>query len=87
MLLAKVILIDGWSRKLQTILQNYIEKQVVQYKRFELQDYTYLSFLSLSKKPKAKPRRLRSIGGALRKILADNKSVNQVFYFPVKPHP
>ena len=62
------ILIDSWNTEIKNRLRIYIEKNVDTNSiyDFPLQDFTYLA-----KDKTTKPRRLRSVGGALRRILED----------------
>ena len=61
-----MILINNWNGKVQNLLENYIKKNsnFTGKNYFEFADLTYWS-----KNPEVKPRRLRSIGGSLRRIL------------------
>ncbi len=66
------ILVPGWSLKIKKILECYIKKKIYLPDQFEfyLRDYTYWSWNA-----DIKPRRLRSLGGALRRIISLHKNI------------
>lgn len=65
-----MILIDNWNRKVHNLLENYIKKNS-NFNGKNYFDFTDLTYWA--KNPEVKPRRLRSVGGALRRILQDSK--------------
>ena len=66
------ILVPGWSLKIKEILEFYIKTKMYlrDQREFYLKDYTYWS-----QNPDVKPRRLRSLGGALRRIISLHKNI------------
>lgn len=66
------ILVPGWSLKIKKILECYINKKIYLPNEFQfsLKDYTYWSH-----KADIKSRRLRSLGGALRRIISLHKNI------------
>ena len=68
LLSGNTILINGWNTEIQKLLEIYIKKNLDSdtIHGLNFQDFTYLA-----KNKEVKPRRLRSIGGALRRIVED----------------
>jgi len=72
-----MILIDNWNRKIQNLLENYIKKNG----NFNDKNYFYFTDLTYwATNSEVKPRRLRSIGGSLRRILQDSKETAEETY-------
>ena len=72
-----MILIDNWNRKIQNLLENYIKKNG----NFNDKNYFYFTDLTYwATNSEVKPRRLRSIGGSLRRILQDSKETEEETY-------
>lgn len=71
-LVGNIILIDSWNTEIQNFLKMYIKENVDSDTKsnLTLEDLTYFA-----KDKKIKPRRLRSVKGALRRILEDIKIV------------
>ena len=72
------ILVPGWSLQIKKVLEFYINKKIYLPNQFQfsLKDYTYWSHNA-----DIKPRRLRSLGGALRRIIFLHKNIYyDVFY-------
>lgn len=65
-----MILIDDWNKKVHNLLENYIKKNS-NFNGKNYFDFTDLTYWA--KNSEVKPRRLRSVGGALRRILQDSK--------------
>jgi len=66
------ILVPGWSLEIKKVLNFYINKKISlpHQLEFYLKDYTYWS-----QNADIKPRRLRSLGGALRRIISLHKKI------------
>jgi hypothetical protein len=66
------ILVPGWSLQIEKSLEFYINKKIYLPNQFQfsLKDYTYWSHNA-----DIKPRRLRSLGGALRRIISLHKNI------------
>ena len=72
-----MILIDGWNKQIYDFIEISIKKKFFDsgnscnfYMYMKLQDFTYLA-----QDEQVKPRRLRSIGGALRRTIKDIENI------------
>lgn len=71
------IIVPGWSLQMKTIIENTIRQKISSHHfcDFSMKDYTYWSENS-----NITPRRIRSVGGALRRIILLSKKNKDTFF-------